>query len=79
MKPTSPKTTFLAIAALIQAAIACAIAVFDGDAATSPDWASLGMVATVAFGLIFARDNKTSDQKAGARPEPVAPELDRAA
>ncbi len=72
MKSTSPKTTFLGIAAIVQVCIAAAVALFDGDPATTPDWQEVATQITLGAALLFARDNKTSDQKAGARPEPTA-------
>ncbi len=71
MKSTSPKTTFLGIAAVVQVCIAAAVALCDGDVATTPDWSAVATQLTLGFALLFARDNKTSDQVAGARPEPT--------
>ena len=40
---------------------------WDGNAATSPDWAIVMSVVAGAFGLAAARDNGVRSESAGAR------------
>lgn len=67
---SSSKTTVTGILAILAAAIGVAQALTDGNPATNPDWAAVGAAVLAGIGLITARDNKVSDQAAGARPEP---------
>ena len=66
------RTTILGIAALVSAVGLLAstlTAQLDGDPATVPNWDAAWTVIAAALsglGLIFARDNKTSDEQAGA-------------
>ncbi len=65
------KTTLLGIAAIVQVLAAALIAQFDTNPATVADWSAVATQITLGVALLFARDNKVSDQQAGARPEPV--------
>lgn len=59
----NPKTSIAGIGALLIAVGGALTALFDGDPITNPDWTAVVAAATVAVGLIFARDsNKTSEQ-----------------
>jgi hypothetical protein len=40
-------------------------ATFDNDPATTADWTAVVAAFIAGFGLIFARDNKVSSEKAG--------------
>lgn len=42
-------------------------ATFDNDPATTADWAAVIAACIAGFGLLFARDNKVSSEKAGAK------------
>lgn len=42
-------------------------AMFDGNAATNPDWTATIAAITAALGLLFARDNKVSSEDVGAK------------
>jgi hypothetical protein len=54
------KTTICAILAAIAAAISLvAIPLFDGAAETKPDLPALGTATAIAFGLFFAKDEKS--------------------
>ena len=61
---TSPKTTLTGILTIIVAVATAAKALFDGDASTNPDWAATVTAITAGFGLIAARDNKTTSEQA---------------
>lgn len=64
------KTTISGILAILAAGIGAAQSLLDANPATNPDWTAVGAAVMAGIGLILARDNKTSDQQAGARPEP---------
>lgn len=55
-------TTALGIIAIVVALSGCAQAIFDGDAATNPDWAACVAAVMSGIGLIFAKDGKTGSQ-----------------
>lgn len=64
---TSWKTTvagWCAIAIAVASAIQSQI---DNDPTTIPDWASAVGLLVGGIGLLFARDNDTSSEKAGAK------------
>ena len=42
-------------------------ATFDNDPTTTADWAAVIAACIAGFGLLFARDNKVSSEKAGAK------------
>ena len=67
---TPQKTTILGVAAIVQALAVAVMAFFDGNDATAVDWQGTMTIITLSIAAIFARDNKVSDQQAGARPEP---------
>lgn len=46
-------------------------AMFDGKPETNPDWNALLVAGSACLGLLFARDNRVSSEKAGA----VTPEV----
>ncbi len=61
------KTTAAGVAAAVAAIAVAAHAVLDGDPATVPNWEAVGAAVLGAVGLIFARDNSVTSEKAGAR------------
>lgn len=60
------KTTITGIISLVALVLNAAVALFDDDPATKPDWNAIGIGAT-AIGLMFSRDNDTTSEEAGAR------------
>jgi len=59
---SSPNTTITGIAMMLGAISSILVALFDGDITTVPDWPiALGAV-VVGYGLLMARDNKTSSE-----------------
>jgi len=56
-------TGILAIVVAISAAVKCTI---DNDPSTVADWGSVAAAVMAGIGLIFARDNKTTSEQAGA-------------
>ena len=63
---TSWKTTAAGIAAIVAAAASAAVALFDADPASLPDWGALGAAILAGVGLLSARDNDVSSETAGA-------------
>ena len=60
------KTTTAGICAIV-AAIATAVgALFDADPTTLPDWGAVAAAILAGIGLIAARDNDVTSEKAGA-------------
>ena len=61
------KTTAAGIAAIV-AAVALAIShQFDTDPATIADWSAVITALTAGIGLVLARDNDKTSERAGAR------------
>ena len=61
------KTTAAGIAAIV-AAVALAIShQFDSDPATVADWSAVITALTAGIGLVLARDNDKTSERAGAR------------
>lgn len=63
---SSPKTTSVGLAAIAVALGAMMQAVFDNDPTTQPDWASFMAALTAGLVGLFARDNSTTSEAAGA-------------
>lgn len=61
------KTTVAGIGGILAAVGTGLQAQFDNNPATVPDWGTVIAACTVAFGLIFARDNNVSSEEAGAK------------
>lgn len=61
---TSLKTTGLGIAMILAAVSAAAVALLQG---TDPNWEATATAIMAGIGLIFARDNDTTSEKAGAK------------
>lgn len=63
----SPKTTILGVLSIITALSSAIQALIDGNPATVPNWELVVSSVTAGLGLIFARDNKTTSEQAGAK------------
>jgi len=61
------RTTVAGIGAILVAIGGALAATFDNDPATIADWTAVVAACIAGFGLIFARDNKVSSEKAGAK------------
>jgi hypothetical protein len=64
---TSWKTTALGITTVLAAVAAIVQALLDNDPATNPDFTVAIAAITSGIGLIFARDNNVTSEKAGAQ------------
>lgn len=60
------RTTAAGIGAILVALGSAATAAFDNDPATVADWGAVVAAMIAGIGLIFARDDKVSSEKAGA-------------
>jgi hypothetical protein len=65
----SGKTTVAGIGAILVAVGGALTALFDGDATTNVDWATVIAAVSAGIGLIWARDNNVTSEQAGATPE----------
>jgi hypothetical protein len=61
------RTTVAGIGAMLVAIGGALSATFDNDPATVADWTAVVAACIAGFGLIFARDNKVSSEKAGVK------------
>jgi hypothetical protein len=61
------RTTVAGIGAMLVAIGGALAATFDNDPVTVADWTAVVAACIAGFGLIFARDNKVSSEKAGAK------------
>lgn len=66
MKSASWKTTTAGIAAIVAALATAVAALFDADPTTLPDWGAVAAAILAGVGLIAARDNNVTSEKAGA-------------
>lgn len=66
MKNASWKTTVAGIAAIVTALGSAVAALFDADPTTLPDWGAVAAAVLAGVGLIAARDNNVTSEKAGA-------------
>ena len=65
---SSWKTTVCGLSAVVVAALTfLVIPATDSNPATAMNWAGFGTAAATGIGLLFARDNKVSSEKAGAK------------
>jgi hypothetical protein len=60
------KTTVAGIAAIVAALGTALVALFDADPLTLPDWGAVAAAVMAGIGLIAARDNGVTSEKAGA-------------
>jgi len=60
------KTTAAGIAAIVAALATAVGALFDADPTTLPDWGAVAAAIIAGIGLIAARDNDVTSEKAGA-------------
>jgi hypothetical protein len=63
----SYRTTILGVIAVLTAVTNAAQAIFDGDVSTVFDLDTTVTAIAAGLGLIFARDNKVTSEKAGAK------------
>jgi hypothetical protein len=61
------RTTVAGIGAMLVAIGGALSATFDNDPVTVADWTAVVAACIAGFGLIFARDNKVSSEKAGVK------------
>ena len=66
MKNASWKTTTAGVAAIVVALATAVGALFDADPTTLPDWGAVAAAVMAGVGLIVARDNNVTSEKAGA-------------
>ena len=66
MKNASWKTTTAGVAAIVVAIATAVGALFDADPTTLPDWGAVAAAVMAGIGLIAARDNNVTSEKAGA-------------
>lgn len=66
MKSASWKTSTAGIAAIVAALATAVAALFDADPTTLPDWGAVAAAILAGVGLIAARDNDVTSEKAGA-------------
>jgi hypothetical protein len=62
----SLKTTIAGIITMVIAILTAVAAMLDGNPDTVADWGAVGVALSVGIGLLFARDNSVSSEKAGA-------------
>lgn len=61
------KTTVAGVAGLVAAVATAVQTQFDGDPATTPDWAVVGALLATCVGLLLARDNDKTSEQVGAK------------
>lgn len=61
------RTTGLGICAILSAVAGAAVALLDGDAATSIDYPAFIAAVTAGWGLIMARDKNVSSEQQGVK------------
>jgi hypothetical protein len=65
---TSPHPKITALLAAVGALVIAAKSLLDGDPATNPDWSSVALTVTLAWGLFTTRQNNVTSEQAGAKP-----------
>jgi hypothetical protein len=66
-KGGSWRTTVAGVAAIVVAVGTAVTALFDNDPVTIPDWGAVAAAVMAGLGLIAARDNGVSSERAGAK------------
>jgi hypothetical protein len=61
------RTTVAGVAAIVVAVGTAVGALFDADPVTVPDWGAVAAAVMAGLGLIAARDNGVSSERAGVR------------
>ena len=61
------KTTVTGLGTILAAIAGALVLFFDGKPETNPDWTAVIAAVTAGLGLIFARDNNVTSEKAGAK------------
>ena len=64
---SSIKTTILGVLSILSAVSGSVTALLDADPLTNPDWTVVAAAVSAGIGLIMARDNSVSSEKAGAK------------
>jgi len=64
---SSWQTTTTGILTIVIAVGSAVKVLIDNDISTNPDWNTVAAAITAGLGLIFARDNKVTSERAGAR------------
>jgi len=67
MRKRSWKTSAAGIAAIVVAVGGAVNTLCDGDPATMPDWAVVGVAVAAGIGLLTARDDKVTSEQARAK------------
>jgi hypothetical protein len=67
IKGGSWRTTVAGVAAIVVAVGTAVTALFDNDPVTIPDWGAVAAAVMAGLGLIAARDNRVSSERAGAK------------
>lgn len=61
------RTTGTGILTIVAALASAAAAMLDQDPGTMPDWTAVGAAVTAGLGLVLARDDKVTSERARAR------------
>lgn len=61
------QTTAAGVAAILAAVAGAVQLLTDGDPSTNPDWNTTVTAIIAGVGLIFARDNNKTSERAGAK------------
>ncbi len=61
------KTTVTGIATILSVVAGACVLLFDGNAATNPDWSAVIAAITAGAGLLFARDANVSSEQQGIK------------
>jgi len=67
IKGGSWRTTVAGVAAIVVAVGTAVTALLDNDPVTIPDWGAVAAAVMAGLGLIAARDNGVSSERAGAK------------
>lgn len=67
------KTTVTGVCAILAALAGAVKLLVDNDPASNPDWVAVASAIAAGIGLIAARDNGVTSERAGAVKPPVDP------